>query len=55
MKEMAMNWFDVPDGVTQRLIARCGVQVAGTCPPLQKAGRHGDGVITRFVQNCTLS
>ena len=36
MKEMAMNWFDVPDGVTQRVIARCGVQVAGTCPPLQK-------------------
>ena len=25
MREMTMNWFDVPDGVTQRVIARCGV------------------------------
>jgi nicotinamidase-related amidase len=25
MKDMAMNWFDVSDGVTRRVLARCGV------------------------------
>ena len=25
MKEGAMNWFEPPEGVTQRVIARCGV------------------------------
>ena len=25
MTDSAMNWFELPDGVTQRVIARCGV------------------------------
>ena len=25
MTDSAMNWFEPPDGVTQRVIARCGV------------------------------